>query len=484
MRRTKIVCTVGPATDSADKLRQIIAAGADVLRLNFSHGTDGEHQAVARRIRAIADDLGKPVAILQDLPGPKIRLGTFHTDDVQLSPGDRFTLTTAEVGGDQQRVSVNYPKFADEVRKGQTLLLADGAVELEIEDVTPPEVSCRVIVGGRLSSHKGVTVPRGAISLSAFTRDDRTHLQAGLEVGVDFVALSFVRSADDIAATRAYMAERQADVPLMAKIEKTEALAVIDEILSATDAIMVARGDLGVELPTSEIPFIQKSLITQSLQSACPVVTATQMLRSMVDSPHPTRAEATDVANAVLDGSDAVMLSEESAIGAYPVEAVRMLSQIAEAADQHLVTLRIADILTPQEALSPSAAMAHAACLLAHEARAAAIICCTRNGSTVRQVSRYRPAQPIIAVCPTAAVARRLMLVWGVIPVVQTASDTIDVMVHQAIRCAQEAECVVAGDRVVVIGSAPSAPLDQTDFLRFVSVEAKSAKMGPNSCNG
>jgi pyruvate kinase len=472
VRRTKIVCTVGPATDSVDRLRQIIEAGADVLRLNFSHGTDAEHQATARRIRAVADELGKPVAILQDLPGPKIRLGRFSTERVQLVAGERFTLTTADGVGDQHQVSVNYAKFADEVQPGQTLLLADGTVELEIAEVAPPQVHCHVIVGGTLSSHKGVTVPRGAISLPAFTEDDRTHLRAGLEVGVDLVALSFVRSAKDIADARTYLTGQRADVPLMAKIEKLEALAVLDEILTRADAIMVARGDLGVELPPAEIPFIQKTLIAQSLVAARPVVTATQMLRSMVDSPHPTRAEATDVANAVLDGSDAVMLSEESAIGAYPVEAVQMLSQIAEAADQRLVAQRAAAILTSQEALSPSAAMAHAACLLAHEAHAAAIICCTRNGHTVRLVSRHRPAQPIIAVCPTAVVARRLMLTWGVMPVVTTASDSIDAMVHAALQAAREVGCVAAGDRVVVVGSAPSAAPDQTDFLRFVVMEA------------
>jgi pyruvate kinase len=470
MRRTKIVCTIGPATASADRLRQLIEAGADVLRLNFSHGTDAEHQATVRRIRAVAAEVGKAVAILQDLPGPKIRLGHFSQEHVQLRAGERFTLTTTDVTGDPQRASVNYAKLAEEVRPGQALLLADGTVELDIEEVKPPEIHCRVVVGGTLSSHKGVTVPRGAISLSAFTEADKAHLLAGLEVGVDLVALSFVRSAEDLVAARAFLAAHDADVPLMAKIEKLEALDFMDDILSAADAVMVARGDLGVELSAADIPFIQKELIAKALQAARPVVTATQMLRSMVESPHPTRAESTDVANAVLDGSDAVMLSEESAIGTYPVEAVKTLAEIAEVADQHLADPHRACICTFPDHLGPSAAISHAACLLAHEVGAAAIICCTRTGRTANLVSRHRPAQPIVAACPTVRIARRLMLTWGVTPVVRPACDAIDPMVQAALRATQATDIVAAGDQIVVVGRAPTDPLGHTGFLRLITI--------------
>lgn len=470
MRRTKIVCTVGPATASAEKLRQIIEAGADVLRLNFSHGTEVEHQETARRIRSVAAEVGKPVAILQDLPGPKLRLGAFQEGTVHLSSGDRFTITTAEVSGDQQSVSVNYPRFADEVRPGQTLLLADGTVELKIEAVAPPEIQCRVVVGGALSSHKGVAVPRGTLSVSAFTEQDRLHLLAGLEMGVDLVALSFVRSAADIIAARTFLEARQAESPLMAKIETSEALDVFDELLAVVDAVMIARGDLGVELTPAEVALVQKDLIPKAMRVAKPVVTATQMLGSMVDSPRPTRAEATDVANAVLDGTDAVMLSEESAVGAYPVEAVRVLAQIAAAAEQRLMAQRASAILSPRRDLSTSAAIGHAACLLAYEASATAIICCTRTGRTAQLVAKYRPATPIIAVCRHEATVRRLMLTWGVTPVFATDFDSTDAMIEAACEVSRGTELIASGDRVVIVGGVPSAPPGHTDFLRVATI--------------
>jgi pyruvate kinase len=470
VRRTKIVCTIGPATASEEKLRQIIEAGADVMRLNFSHGTDAEHRETAQRIRSVAAALGKPIAILQDLPGPKIRLGTFGEGVIQLSSGDRFTITTAEVCGDQQRVSVNYPQLADEVQPGQTLLLDDGTVELKIERITSPEIQCRVVVGGALSSHKGVAVPRGTLSVSAFTEQDRVHLLSGLEMGVDLVALSFVRSPADISAARTFLEAQQAELPLMAKIEKPEALDVFDELLAVVDAVMIARGDLGVEIPPAEVPLVQKDLIPKAMRVAKPVVTATQMLRSMVDSPHPTRAEATDVANAVLDGTDAVMLSEESAVGAYPVEAVRVLAQIATAAEQRLIAQRAAAILSWQQNLGTSAAIGHAACLLAYEAGATAIICCTRTGRTAQLVAKYRPATPIIAVCRHEVTVRRLMLTWGITPVFANDFESLDAMINAACEAARSTALVASGDRVVIVGGAPSAPPGRTDFLRVATL--------------
>ncbi len=281
MRRTKIVCTIGPATETSAKLRAIIEAGADVLRLNYSHGTPKEHHIRVQTIREVAAELGKPVAILQDLPGPKIRLGVFRGGKIELSNGDLFTLTTEWVEGDQTRASVNYPKLATEVRRGQTILLADGNVELKIDSVSKSEIHCRVISGGVLSNHKGVNVPRGALSIGAFTVQDRKLLLAGLETGLDMSALSFVRSSADITSARRFLTTHKLTIPLMAKIEKPEAV----------DAVMVARGDLGVEIPAAEVPLVQKDIIAKSIKAAKPVVTATQMLRSMVESPRPTRAE-------------------------------------------------------------------------------------------------------------------------------------------------------------------------------------------------
>ncbi len=349
MRRTKIVCTVGPSTASIPKLREIIQAGVDVFRLNYSHGSPEKNKGTAKSIRAIAAELGRPVAILQDLPGPKIRLGTIRGGGVTLHTGEGFTLTSKPVEGDQKRASVNYPKLAAEVRPGQTILLADGSVELKIESVAGQNIHCRVLTGGMLSNHKGVNVPRGALTVGAFTEQDKKLLLAGLDVGVDVAALSFVRSSDDIESARSFLATHETSLPLMAKIEKPEALDVLDEIIAVVDAVMVARGDLGVEIPPAEVPLVQKDIIAKSIQAAKPVVTATQMLRSMVESPRPTRAEAADIANAVLDGTDAVMLSEETAVGAYPVEAVKTMAEIAERAERRLFVQRPFTILPPPE---------------------------------------------------------------------------------------------------------------------------------------
>lgn len=470
MRRTKIICTVGPSTESPSKLREIIRAGADVLRLNYSHETPDEHHVKARAIREVAAELGKPVAILQDLPGPKIRLGTFCDGSIELHNGDLFTLTTKAVEGDQRRAMVNYPKLAAEVRRGQTILLADGNVDLKIESVRKSEIHCRVISGGVLSNHKGVNVPRGALSIGAFTPQDRKLLLAGLETGIDMAALSFVRSSADVASARRFLKTRKADIPLMAKIEKPEAVDTIDELISAVDAVMVARGDLGVEIPVAEVPLVQKDIIAKSITAAKPVVTATQMLRSMVESPRPTRAEAADVANAVLDGTDAVMLSEETAVGAFPVEAVKTIARVAERAETRLfVRPELTTIPMPGRD-SVSEAIGHAACLLAYSAGANAIICCTKTGRTAQLVAKHRSQTPIVAVSPSQSTVRRLMLTWGVFPILSEEFETTGSMVSLALGLACESGLVARGSRVVVVGGAADAQPGQTDFLRVASV--------------
>lgn len=466
MRRTKIVCTVGPAIDSPDRLRRIVEAGADVLRLNFSHGTPMEHRARVERIRKIEREVGKPIAILQDLPGPKIRIGSFENGPVQLSVGDTFIITTADVPGDHRRVSVSYPLLADEVEPGQHLLLADGVIELRIETVAPPDIRCVVLLGGMLSNRKGVSVPHGALSVSAFTEHDRSLLAEGLDMGVTMAALSFVRSPSDVLAARKYLMDRHASLPLMAKIEKPEAVDRLDEILKVTDSIMVARGDLGVEIPFPEVPLIQKDVIFKSRCAAKPVITATQMLRSMIESPRPTRAEATDVANAVLDGTDAVMLSEESATGAYPVEAVNALTAIAVAAESRLFVNRPFLDIPVRGDTSISEAIGHSACVLALDSGAEVIVCCTRTGYTARLVARHRPVTPIIAVSPNMETVRRLLLVWGVRPVLCDEFKSIDGMVRMSLDAARNSGCVSPGARVVIAGGSPSAGPGHTDFLR------------------
>jgi len=468
MRRTKIVCTVGPASESAEMLRKLAEAGTDVFRLNFSHGTVAGHQSIARRIRTVAEEMEKPVAILQDLPGPKIRLGVFKDGSVELHAGDRFCLTADDVPGDCNRASVNYSKLPDEVSRGQSILLADGTVELEVESVIPPNIVCRVVLGGTLTSHKGVSVIGGASNLRAFTERDQKLLLCGVQAGVDLVALSFVRSPVDIQSAQSFLAAHRVKLPVMAKIEKLESLDTIDEILAVADSIMVARGDLGIEVPLSQVPDIQKELIAKAIEAAKPVVTATQMLRSMVENPRPTRAEVADVFNAVLDGSDALMLSEESAVGAYPVEAVKVLAETAEAAEHRLFTRRPLASLSQSGSASTSEAIAQAANLVALQTKATAIICCTRKGQTAGLVAKYRPAQPIVAVTPEVQTVRQLMLVWGVRPILSEEFTSIDAMIKAAIELTYKKGFIMQGDNVVIVAGAPSPSATETDFLRVM----------------
>ena len=477
MRRTKIVCTVGPAIGSPEMIGQVLEAGVDVFRLNFSHGTPDDHMRIVRHIRSAADGLGKPVAILQDLPGPKIRIGTFQHGPVHLGAGEDFILTTEPAPGSRTRVSVNFARLPEEVRPGQRLLLADGLVELRIEAVEPPDIRCKVLLGGSLSDHKGITVPRGATGIDAFTEKDRELLLEGLDMGVEMAALSFVRNRDDVLRARKVLDGRGSGLPLMAKIEKPEAVDALDDILPAVDALMVARGDLGVEIPYQDVPLVQKDIIAKALRAARPVVTATQMLRSMIESPRPTRAEAADVANAVLDGSDAVMLSEESATGAYPVEAVRALASIAEQAEARLFQ-RTASGNPERRAGNPerrgipgvSDAISHASCVLALEAGAKAIVCCTRSGHTARVAARHRISVPIIAVSPEVATVRGLALVWGVKPVLCAEFETTDGMIRTSLDAAREAGGLSRGDLIVIVGGSPSAGPGHTDFVRVAAV--------------
>jgi pyruvate kinase len=334
MIKTKIVCTIGPASRSPKILERLIRAGMDVARLNFSHGTPNEHGRTISDLRKIARRLGRPVAVLQDLAGPKIRIGPVRNGPVTLEAGASFTLTARKVPGDERTVSLNYPGLVADVRKGDALLLSDGALELEVVGVEGRDILCRVVIGGPLNSYKGVNLPARTLRTPSLTAKDRADLRFGLSKEVDYVALSFVRDAKDIASVRRHMKRCGGSAPVIAKIEKHEALDNMDAILAAADGLMVARGDLGVEIPLERIPRVQKDLIRKSREAGKPVITATQMLRSMVDSPRPTRAEVTDVANAILDGTDAVMLSEETAVGKHPVEAVSMMARIAREAER------------------------------------------------------------------------------------------------------------------------------------------------------
>jgi pyruvate kinase len=415
-RRTKIVCTIGPATASEPRLRALIESGMNVARLNFSHGERGHHAAVIARIRMLADRLGVAVAILQDLAGPKVRIGTLAGEWIDLEPDRPFTLTTHPVEGSVERVSVSYAGLPAEVQPGDALLVADGTIELRVEHVTADEIRCRVIIGGRLGSRKGINVPSGLEKLPILGDKDVEDLRLGVAHGIEYLALSFVRTAADVREVRARMQALGGRIPLIAKIETRAALEHFDDILAAADGIMIARGDLSIETPFARVPVVQKRLIAQANRHAKPAITATQMLFSMVSATHPTRAEVADVANAIIDGSDAVMLSEETAIGEDPVRAVQVMAAIAletERAALHAAPPHRADGEPPA---SDEEAMVQAACQLAARLPAAVIVTVTHGGETARLAARYRPAQPILA--PTAApeVYRRLALVRDVTP--------------------------------------------------------------------
>ncbi|MGD9873137.1 MAG: pyruvate kinase [Kiritimatiellia bacterium] len=470
MRKTKIVATIGPASRDPAMLEKLIGAGMNVARLNFSHGTQAEHAEVIRDIRRISQKAGVSVAILQDLAGPKIRVGKIEGGPVLLQQGETFTLTNRAVPGDSHEVSHSYSPLPSEVRRGDSILLADGAIELEVADIYAEDVICRVVIGGPLSSHKGLNLPTRSLSVPLMTEKDEADLRFGLEQEVDYVALSFVRNAEEIRRVRSRIAASGRDTPVIAKIEKHEALDNLDEIIAAADGLMIARGDLGVEIPLHKVPLIQKTIIQKANAAGRPVITATQMMRSMVDSPRPTRAEAADVANAILDGTDAVMLSEESAIGHYPLEAVRYMTKIAEDVEARFPYDAWLQRFLRDEKFSSEEAVAHAACRLARNIHAGAIIPCTTSGSTARLVAKYRPAAPVIAMTPDAKTFARLALVWGVHPAMMPVADSTDDMVASAGEIAMKSGLVKGGQQTVLTAGIPLNQRGTTNMIRVITL--------------
>jgi pyruvate kinase len=462
MAKTKIVCTIGPSSSSPDIIRTMIRSGMSVARLNFSHGSHDDHAYKIRIIRSIAAELNRPVAILQDLCGPKIRVGEIPDPGIRLKPGATFILTSDDVVGDNERVSVSYGGLPRDVKAGDRLLLADGMMELEVQDSAGTEITTHVITGGVLTSHKGVNLPTASMTLETLTPKDRRDLQFGLAHDVDYVALSFVRSADDVHTLKRLIAEQGRQTPVVAKIEKHEALDHIDQIVDVADAIMVARGDLGVEIPLENVPNIQKMIIQKANRRGRPVIIATQMLRSMVDAPRPTRAEAADVANGVLDGADAVMLSEETASGDYPVEAVQFMANIARAAEENFPYRRY---LKQMRHLDISESVAAAACNLAENLNAAAIVATTRSGATALHVARFRPRGRIIALSPSEKTVRRLAMCWGCIPCYLSLTDDTDEMIESAAESALQTGHVRSGDLVVITGGRPLYAAGTTNLL-------------------
>jgi pyruvate kinase len=474
-RRTKIVATIGPATSSPEVLRELIATGATTLRLNFSHGTHEDHQRSIRLIRQISFELNQPVGILQDLQGPKIRLGRFENGFIHLQEGDPFILTSKPMAGTQKISQITYDKLADEVPEGATILLDDGRVEMQVEkiDRAAGELYCRVVVGGKLSNNKGVNFPRVYLSVKALTDKDRTDLMFGLDQGVDWVALSFVRNPQDILEIKELISSAGKNVPVIAKIEKHEAIEQMEEVLSLCDGVMVARGDLGVELPAEDVPILQKQLIRTANRLGIPIITATQMLDSMVSSPRPTRAEISDVANAILDGTDAVMLSNETAVGEYPVRAVATMAQIAVRIEREQIAQQSSHI--DDTVRSIPNAISQAVGHIAAQLNAAAIMTLTKSGATARNVSKFRPYTPILAITPHVDVARRLQLVWGVKPLLVLDLPSTGQTFQAALNVAQEKELLSEGDLVVMTAGTLQGVSGSTDLIK---VEVVTAVLG------
>jgi pyruvate kinase len=462
VRRTKIVCTIGPASSSDEVLDRLVAAGMDVARLNFSHGTHAEHAAVIRRLRDGEARWGRPVTILQDLQGPKVRLGTLETGRADLRSGAPFTLTVRPIIGDASRASVSHPDYLRAARPGDNIWMDDGMIQLRVESTTADEVRCRVTAGGIVSDHKGIFLP-GVPMASCLTAKDREDLRFGIEAGVDFVAISYVRSGADIEEVHAFLREQGASVPIVAKLERAEMVANLPGILSRVDAAMVARGDLGLEVPLEEVPLIQKEVIRQARNAKVPVIIATQMLESMISHVRPTRAEVSDVANAIFDGADAIMLSAETATGRYPVEAVETMARIAERAEQ---AARHPEMSRPED-LGFTEAIADAARHAAHDLHATAIVTFTRSGASARLMSQQRPEVPIIALTTTPEVQRRLGLCWGVtsrlIRKVETTEEMLDEVDATLIRDGT----VKANDILVIISGAPMWVAGTTNLLKL-----------------
>lgn len=476
-RRTKIVATVGPAIATPEKLRAVIEAGATTLRLNFSHGSHDDHRQSIRLIRQISYELNQPVAILQDLQGPKIRLGKFQEGAIHLEKGDLFILTSRDVPGDQTISSVTYDLLAEEVPNGSTILLDDGRVEMLVESVhlEKQELHCRVVVGGKLSNAKGVNFPGVYLSIKALTDKDRRDLIFGLDQGVDWIALSFVRNPQDVQEIKELIMNAGKSIPVIVKIEKHEAIEQMEEILKLSDGVMVARGDLGVELPAEDVPMLQKRLIATANRMGIPVITATQMLDSMVNSPRPTRAEISDVANAILDGTDAVMLSNEAAVGNYPVEAVATMARIATRIDQeHCNRQDWLSQATPIDSPIPNA-ISSAVAQIATQLKAKAILSMTKSGATARNVSKFRPNIPILAITPHVEVARQLQLVWGVQPLLVLNLPSVRQTFQSSINAALEKDYVAEGDLVVMTAGTLQNVSGSTDLIK---VEIVTSVMG------
>lgn len=448
-KRTKIVCTIGPASQEVEMLTKLVEAGMNVCRLNFSHGTHENHAELIARIRSVSEATGEPLAILQDLQGPKIRVGDLPEEGVELVAGKTIIFTSGE-GDIPKKIPVTYPNLHEDVKTGQRLLLDDGLLEVTVKSVKEKDVTCTVMTGGKLTSHKGLNLPETETKISAITDKDKEDIKFGVEQGVDWIALSFVRSADDIKQLRALIGNKE--IRVIAKIEKPQAVEKMDEIIAEVDGIMVARGDLGIEMPAERVPVIQKQLIEKCLEAGKPVIVATQMLDSMIRNPRATRAEISDIANAVIDHADAVMLSGESASGAHPVEAVKTMAATVIETEKSSY-----DDVPVKVRLGKSAeeAMTNIASILGRASNAKAIVVCSMSGHSARLVSRYRPELPIYAATPDARVLRQLNLSWGVRGLSVGKASTVPELIEQALSSLKKEKNISSGDEVIIVAGEP-----------------------------
>ena len=464
MRKTKIICTLGPSTDQEGVLRELVANGMNVARFNFSHGSHEEHLGRFEKLKAIREELGKPVAALLDTKGPEIRLKDFKNGTEMLEAGQTFTLTTREVEGTKEICSITYKDLPQDVQPGGTIMLDDGLIKLQIVTVNDTDIVCKVLNNGKIKNKKGVNVPGVHLSMPYMSQRDRDDIIFGAQQGFDFIAASFVRTAQDVYDIRNLLNEYDSDIRIIAKIENREGVNNIDSILAAADAVMVARGDLGVEIDFTELPGIQKNIIERSFSFGKPIVTATQMLDSMIVNPRPTRAEISDVANAIYDGTSAIMLSGETAAGAYPVEALKTMSAIAERTEneEHYRAQRHAEIQ-----ISVSDATAHAACLTAKDVNAAAIVTVSESGNTARLLSKYRPKQPIIACVMDEQVQRQLSLSWGITSLLMGPAHSTDELIEMSTALAEKNGYLHNGELAVVTAGVPVGVSGTTNMIKI-----------------
>ena len=467
MRKTKIICTLGPSTDKDGVLRELIANGMNVARFNFSHGSHEEHKGRLDLLKSLREELGKPVAALLDTKGPEIRLKDFKNGTEMLEAGQTFTLTTRDVEGTKEICSITYKDLPHDVAPGGTIMLDDGLIKLQIQTVNDTDIVCTVLNNGKIKNKKGVNVPGVHLSMPYMSQRDKDDIIFGIEQGFDFIAASFVRTAQDVYEIRNLLNEYDSNIRIIAKIENREGVNNIDSILAAADAVMVARGDLGVEIDFTELPGIQKTIIDRSFSFGKPIVTATQMLDSMMVNPRPTRAEISDVANAIYDGTSAIMLSGETAAGAYPVEALKTMSAIAERTEQEGFHLRGRTMDFNPGKISVSDATAHAACLTAQDVNAAAIVTVSESGTTARLLSKYRPQQPIIACVMREQVQRQLSLSWGITPLMMSLAHSTDELIEMSTALAKENGYLHNGELAVVTAGVPVGVSGTTNMIKI-----------------